>query len=132
MKTLIIPIHSFIDVITNSSSEVFITSDEKTIAAVYALVDNILKFAGSTKNSAELFDIVIVDYYYNKTRAELEAEVAEGKFDEGELRHLFDGSDNPPKTNIRVTPKIDTPETQAAAKTLSNLTGIFSIEAGYC
>jgi phage terminase Nu1 subunit (DNA packaging protein) len=131
MKSIIIPVHSFVDLITNSSSEVFITADENTVAAVRQLIDSLLKVAGSTKTSRELFDVDVVSKYYNKTKEEIDAEVLKGDFDEDEARYIFEGGDNPPKTNIRVTAKVDTPETQAAAKALSDLTGMFAIEVGY-
>ena len=131
MKSLIIPFHSFVDLITNSSSQVFITADEKTISAVRDMIDNLMKVAGSTQRSVDLFDIDIVDSYYGKTRAENDAAVAAGEADESEIRYLFGEEEYPAKTAIRVTPKINTPESAAAAKYLSKLTTMFSIEAYY-
>lgn len=131
MNTLIIPIHSFVDLITNSSSQVFITANEKTVAAVRDMIDNLMKVAGSTKTSVDLFDIDIVDAYYGKTRAESDAAVAAGEADEGEIQYLFGERDTPAKTAIRVIPKVNTPESAAAAKYLSKLTAMFSIESHY-
>lgn len=131
MKSLIIPIHSFVDLITNSSSQVFITADAKTIAAVRDMVDNLMKVAGSPLRSVDLFDIDIVDAYYHKTRAENNAAVAAGEADESEIQHLFGEGDYPAKTAIRVTPKLNTPESATAAKYLSSLTKMFSLEAHY-
>jgi len=36
---IIIPIHSFIDLITNSSSETYVCCDDKTVEAVYELIE---------------------------------------------------------------------------------------------
>ena len=73
MKTLTIPVHSFIDVITNSSSEVFVTSDRKTIEAVKNVIDAILLIGGGKETSDDLFEVVLerVDGgygYYNALR----------------------------------------------------------------
>jgi hypothetical protein len=60
MKTLLIPLHSFVDVITNSSSEVYVTSDRATITAVKQMVDAVLKAGGSKKTCDELVNISLV------------------------------------------------------------------------
>ena len=57
MKSLNITIHSFVDVITNSSTEVYIHADGGTVSAVKELVDNILDGAGSTYRFDDLFVI---------------------------------------------------------------------------
>ena len=59
MKTLTIPVHSFIDVITNSSSEVFVTSDRKTIEAVKNVIDSILLIGGGKETCDDLFEVVL-------------------------------------------------------------------------
>jgi hypothetical protein len=40
--SVILPVHSFVDVITNSSSEIFVAADKSTITAIKKLVDNII------------------------------------------------------------------------------------------
>lgn len=50
-----IPIHSFIDLITNSSSETFTSSDEKTLESIKSLVNRLLIAGGSTKTFDDLF-----------------------------------------------------------------------------
>ena len=60
MKTqIIIPIHSFIDVITNSSSEVFVTSDRNTVLAVKAAIDGLLELGGTTARCDDLFEVFL-------------------------------------------------------------------------
>lgn len=56
MKTTIfIPIHSLIDLITNSSSEVFVTSDRETLSKLRSMIDAVLVAGGSTKKCDDLF-----------------------------------------------------------------------------
>jgi hypothetical protein len=52
-----IPVHSFIDLITNSSSELFVTSDRKTVDSFRKLIDSILLSGGSTKKCDDLFTL---------------------------------------------------------------------------
>ena len=52
-----IPMHSFVDLITNSSTEVYIEATEHTIKSVAALVDNILALGGSKLTCDDLFTI---------------------------------------------------------------------------
>jgi len=73
MKTLIIPIHSFIDLITNSSSEVFVTADKTTIAAIKNVIDALLLIGGGKETCDDLFEVVLENTdggygYYNIIR----------------------------------------------------------------
>lgn len=54
-----IPIHSFIDVITNSSSETFVAADRNTITAFQGVIDKILKTGGSEKRCEDLFRLAL-------------------------------------------------------------------------
>lgn len=56
-----IPVHSFVDLITNSSSEVFVTSDRQTITSVKKLINCILATSGSTKSCDDLLTIKLVN-----------------------------------------------------------------------
>lgn len=49
--------HSFVDLITNSSTEIYIQATDKTIESIKALVDNILKLGGSALKCDDLFTI---------------------------------------------------------------------------
>lgn len=54
---LIIPIHSFVDLITNSSTETYIQSTDKTVEMVKNLVNAILDASGSPYTCDDLFVI---------------------------------------------------------------------------
>jgi len=49
--------HSFVDLITNSSTEIYIQANDKTIEYIKKLVDNILEAGGSSLHCDDLFDI---------------------------------------------------------------------------
>ena len=149
--TITIPIHSFVDLITNSSSEIFVSADANTVKAVKKLIDNILKASGSDKTSDDLFDIGLgyevtdIETYDNKfvTKAEFEKieetyqEWEDGDQSEDEPRFQPRYSDGDySNSNLLVTVKDDVSSEQkaaakAAAKTLSDLTGLFEIDASY-
>ena len=63
--TITIPIHSFVDLITNSSSEIFVSADANTVKAVKKLIDNILKASGSDKTADDLFEISLLPVQAN-------------------------------------------------------------------
>ena len=142
IKSIIIPIHSFVDLITNSSSESYISSSESTIKAVKELVNNILELAGSTQKFDDLFTIDIVFDYFGKvkdmegfshyfTEAELRKLEEDGRIDEGETDSTIEPSDETFRNSLRVLPKIDNELTQKISHRLSNITSMFNIEAGY-
>ena len=60
MKIIKIPFHSFIDVITNSSTETYIKAHSKAQETVIEVMDKILKQAGSDKKTEDIYDIEIV------------------------------------------------------------------------
>jgi hypothetical protein len=72
MKTqLSIPIHSFVDIITNSSTEIFVTASERTITSIKELVDCILKGAGSSLRATDLYEFSLSKpYRYNEANEE--------------------------------------------------------------
>lgn len=61
MEQIKIPIHSFIDVITNSSTEIYISNSSKTKKMIKQLINNVLNIAGSDKTVDDLFEIEEVD-----------------------------------------------------------------------
>ena len=167
MKTLNlrIPVHSFVDLITNSSSEVYVEATQSTINGIKKLVDHLLKIGGSPLTTDELFTFDVVfdctdpDYEdVPMTKAEIKAKKAELKAASEAIQHKIDTEettletrnklqeeldaldgwgfgderdDGYPRASVRVTVKSDNPNAKAAAKILSNLTGLFNIEAGY-
>lgn len=55
MKKIIIPIHSFIDVVTNSSTSIYVGCHDNTINYAKDLINDLLKVAGSDKTADDLF-----------------------------------------------------------------------------
>ena len=146
-----IPIHSFVDLITNSSSEIFVSADANTVKAVKKLIDNILKASGSDKTADDLFEIGLGyevtdnETYDNKFVTKSEFEKIEEEYqewedgdqseDEPRFRPRYSDGDYS-NSNLLVTVKDDVSSEQkaaakAAAKTLSDLTGLFEIDASY-
>ena len=138
LPSLSIPVHSFVDLITNSSSEIYVYADEGTVTAVKELINNLLKGVGSDKTSDDLFTVVVGvdvenptpykdrkpgDSWYVRVPADSEA---------GKAASVEQGGEYPIQTRVLVTAKEGTPEAiTLAAKTLSNLTKLFSMESRY-
>jgi hypothetical protein len=59
MKEIRVKIHSIIDVITNSSTEIFQYVSEGAKDKAIELIDKILETAGSDKKAVDLFDISV-------------------------------------------------------------------------
>lgn len=55
MSPIFIKIHSFVDLITNSSTEIYIQADEKTVEAVRGLVNSLLTLGGGAHQADDLF-----------------------------------------------------------------------------
>lgn len=142
MKTqLVINIHSFVDLITNSSSEIYVYASNGTIKSVKELINNLLKGVGSDKTADDLFTFDVgVEIDNPETRAQIEArgekytwEITvsanspEGKTAIEEYRGNY-----PKQTSLIVTAKEGTPDSiKLAALTLANLTGLFDMESCY-
>ena len=154
MKTsVVIPIHSFVDVITNSSSEIFVAADQSTVKAIKKLVENLIAATGGTSTADDLFTFELVTLCYNHkydevylTASEIKAkrkeldeiqENAEEKYTEQQVEdagawEFKDGDDGYAQTSIRVEVKDKTNKSAvAAAKVLSDLTALYSIESQY-
>jgi hypothetical protein len=101
-----IKIHSFVDLITNSSTEIYIEATSHTTKAIKEIVDNILKIGGSSLTCDDLFDITLddEDAYENEYGYKDVSLIVKAKDENSELG-------------------------KTTAKLLANLTGIFSIEA---
>lgn len=146
MKAIQINIHSIVDIITNSSTEIYIAADNSTITTIQELVDNLLSTAGSDLKSTDLFtfELEVPDRYYDSVQdsrcygcEEFEAcELRKGaeaiqkcehvpSFEEWKENNYDDQYDR----GVIVTAKRE--ECKVSAKILSNLSGLFSIEEGY-
>lgn len=58
-RAISISFHSFVDVITNSSTTIYVRADESTIVAIKKFIDGILQKGGSTKTADDLFEFKI-------------------------------------------------------------------------
>lgn len=131
-------IQSVSDIITNSSSEVFVIYDQNGIDAIKTLVNSLLKIANSKYMFDDLFDIRfiwdgIVEEYYNDDGGF----EGTGQTIEEYLQHLQDerlryGEGGPVITGIEVIPKLDTSECKGAADVLSTIDNIFRSDVFYC
>ena len=101
MKNIVIKIHSFVDVITNSSTVIYVQSTESTIKTAKELIEKLLKAAGVTKSVDELFDIYIKrdeDYFDEDTDSE-----NDNSFRQDDMGYTHN--------NLIIKPKNDTQET---------------------
>jgi hypothetical protein len=110
-KSVILHIHSFVDVITNSSSEVFVSASEKTIGVVKSIIQVFLNQAKITESVDELFDVKLV---YRDYRDDEEVDI------EGESEYK--------PSRVVITLKATQPSTDLVALTeaLKKLNGSFS------
>ncbi len=69
-KTYKINIHSFIDLITNSSTEIFTVVNQSSLKYVKELINKILSDVGSDKTCDDLYTVKLEmeDYYLDKLR----------------------------------------------------------------
>jgi hypothetical protein len=116
MESAILRVHSVVDVITNSSSEIYVEATEHTIDNVKELVDNLFSLAGSPLKCDDVFDITL------KNRNAPDEDEDESYYDE-----------TYPEVDLVVTPKegVTSEESKIASRILSSLTSIFSIESQY-
>lgn len=125
-------IHSYINLITNSSTEIFISANEKTLAAIRSIVDNVLAAGGSSSKADDLFsfELVVEDPDSYPTKHYL-VDSPEGQkiIDDNEDANEYRGS----KRAVRVTAKVGVEgrSLDDTAKVLSNLAGLFEIDAWY-
>ncbi len=61
MKSLKLNIHSFIDVITNSSTETFLCAHSGSVDMTKEVIDEILRLSGCEKTADDLFEFVFED-----------------------------------------------------------------------
>jgi len=118
LTSIKIHVHSFVDLITNSSTEIYIMASDKTIKTMRKLVNDILVAGKSNYTCDQLFSIEIdkeeFEAYYDQPYDEW----AQG----GESR------------NVQVVVKSLVKDEEAAdeaAKVLSSLTSMFEISESY-
>ena len=108
MKEAKLRIHSFIDIITNSSTEIFIRATNNTIKNIQSLVNNLLSIANSNLKCEDIFIMSL-------------------SCDEDYDAEDYDADNT--EINLKVNPIIDNENARIASKILSDLTGLFSITA---
>ena len=71
MKFIILNIHSFVDLITNSSSETYATANDKTVETVKNILKLFLENANVATSVDKLFDVKLVhnEYDYGNNNA---------------------------------------------------------------
>ena len=152
MHTLVVPVHSFVDLITNSSSEIFVSANKGTVTAVKKLVNNLIIAGGGTKTCDELFDIdvayvcetgsgeevLLTKSEISAKRKELAANAkknanpADQYIDDDDCGWYFGDEGDYVKSNIRIVLKDKSnKESAAAAKILGSLTDLFGIDSVY-
>jgi hypothetical protein len=141
---LVIPVHSFVDLITNSSSEVYVMASKGTIQSIKDIVNHLLAAGHSTLNADDLFEFDLCTrvstfdstppkgyegYSKEITEKEFAALKAQGEFaDDAAFEKEYDG-DSYQEMSVRVTAK--DPSNEKIAALLSNLEGLFQLEASY-
>lgn len=132
MKPLIINVHSFVDLITNSSTEIYIHATDRTVTAIKTIVNNLLQIAGSSKTCDDLFAVEL-DYVHYKEyysdyydtgdeRLQLPPEEFYDRMNEDGLRGSL---------RVKVTPLISGEQAKETAGILASLSGLFDKEARY-
>lgn len=133
-----VKIQSISDIITNSSSEVFVIYDQNGIDTIKDIVNSILKLAKSEYSCDDLFDIQlvwddIVEQYYNDAGGfEGTGKTFEEYCQDTQDVHLYYREGCPIIEGIKITPKLDTQECKEAADTLSLIDKIFESDLFYC
>ena len=112
-------IHSFIDIITNSSTEIFVQANDETIKNIKLLVDNILKIGGSSLRCDDIFTMSIKEERYAPGDDYYEGEE---EIDDEDNEYVW--------TNclIETKPLINTKEAELAASIIDNLSTLFDGE----
>jgi hypothetical protein len=59
MEHIELSIHSIIDVITNSSTEIYCSYDKQSVESAKSIINTILKIAGAEKTADDYFDIYL-------------------------------------------------------------------------
>ena len=126
MKTKIsIKIHSFVDLITNSSSEIFVQANDKTIESIKEIVNNLLGIANSELKFDDLFTAHLQVMDYDSYEYIKESEVTE--------EHKTENYDGYSESQVTVEVKsgVEDERAKSAAKLLSNLENLFSMSSVY-
>ena len=143
MDKLTVNLHSFVDVITNSSTVIYTGVQENAIDAMKGIINEVLRAAGSEKTSDDLFDISVSnkneefakvvrdnfatdEEYYGAQDAAYEIEYP--KQVDADYFSMMDASVTV-KSVITVKSKNDNPQTTRISDLLAK---IFEVGEDYC
>lgn len=157
-NAIYIPIHSFSDLITNSSSETYIQASDSSIKQAKEIVNSLLKVGGSTQSADDLFEFDLVYllsdidknlenkakstgieipekswYDVYATKNQIDAFINSLTEDESNLFTApWDSYDVGYNVNLRITPKDSAnEETNKIAKLLSGFVNSFDVSSQY-
>lgn len=116
----------FSDVITNSSSEVFVMYDREGVESIKKLVDSILECADSTETFDTLFDI---EFELDEDYIQSNKDMTKEELYEQALEDNWTGEGYPTIIGIKVTSKDE--KNAETARLLSNIDKIFESENRY-
>ena len=64
MKKIKIRVHSFIDIITNSSTEIYVSATDKTVECVYELLNKFLIANKSAYSASDVFNVILKNNFH--------------------------------------------------------------------
>ena len=118
-SSLLIRIHSFVDIITNSSTEIFVQANEETIKNIKALINNILTIGGSALRCDDIFIMTLKSEKYSPYS---------DYDDDEELDEDYEDDYTWTNYLIETKPLIDSKEAELASKIIDNLSNLFEGE----
>lgn len=128
-----IPIHSTVDIVTNSSSEIFTNAKDGSDKELKKIINAIIASCGGTGTADDLFEIktvIIYEDYYNPKNDKYERVEYDIDSKEGKKMRNGEGFYN---VCIKVTPKDkDNKYAVEAANLLSKLEDLFESEERLC
>lgn len=135
---MMVKIQSISDIITNSSSEVFVIYDQNGIDTIKTLVNSILKLSKSEYSCDDLFDFEFIwdditeEYYNDDGGLERTGKTLEEYRQDMQNNCLNWKEGYPLVIGIKVTPKLNTLECKEVADMLSKIDNIFKSDVFYC
>jgi hypothetical protein len=130
MTKYIFKIQSVSDIITNSSTEVFMVYNESAFKSIRELVNAILETTGVEYRFDDLFDIkAVVDDAFIEDYPEY-ASMSEEEMVQKALKFDEDNDGWPYVNSYKVTAK--NPKDEKLAKVLSHIDSIFETYSRYC
>lgn len=135
---MMVKIQSVSDIITNSSSEVFVIYDQNGIDAIKTLVNSILRLSKSEYSCDDLFnfefiwDDIAEEYYNDDGGLEKTGKTLEEYRQDMQNDRLNWREGSPLTIGIKVIPKLNTPECKEVADMLSRIDNIFKSDVFYC